>query len=303
MPQKSLSQSNVMTGAAQTMAAWSRVIDSYEEMPAIYRDWFEQFIGSPKSFPWVVLTPALNKFPRKTTEKLICDTDDVLLIFERTGHQVSVTSHPYSQVCEVEMGIILLDSWLTLSGKTDRGEHCISKIEFNTTSLRYFEPIIDKLRPSPLIVDKTQFAREKDKFDHLSTTNFKFMNYGRESLVPGETVLQILMQREIFQPIFNLFGRIFYKTVSFPHLSIITDRELILIYDAQASRKSQPSRYGSVWQYLPLHCIESVQISEAANPCLMLSIHSHSGKTIEKLFEATKRSELEQFCSKLQTLI
>lgn len=293
-----------MTGAAQTMAAWSKVIESREEIPAIYKNCFEQFIGREQSFPHVVLTPSLNKFPRKTTEKLICDIGDAIYIFEkRNGNQISATSYLYSDICEVELGIVLLDSWLTIGGKTSLGEPGVSKIEFNTTSLRHFQSILSKLRPSPKVMDKIQVEAQKDKFNSLSTTNFKFMNYGRESILPGESVLQFLLQPEIRQPRWTVFGRTFYKTISLAHFSIITDRELILIRDAERNAESKISRYSGVWQYIPLHCISSVKIFEAANQRLTLSIQCHSGKTIEKPFESSKQPELQQFCSLLQTLI
>ncbi len=296
-------QSTVLTGARQTMAAWSKVIESHEDIPVVYRSYFDKYVGNEQSFPHVILTPPLDKFPRTTTEKLICDTDDVIYIFERHGNQITASSYSYRDICEVELGIILLDSWLTLSGKTSQGEAGFSTIEFNTASMRHFATILNKLRSAPQVMDKAQFTAEKDKFDHLSAVNFKFMNYGRESLIPGETVLQILLQPEIRQPLWTLFGKTFYKIISLAHLTILTDKELILIRDTERGKASQISRYGGVWQFIPLSCLASWTLSESANERLTLSIRCHPGKTIEKIFEVSSQLELEQFCSQLQALI
>jgi hypothetical protein len=302
MPRKLCSQSKTLTAARQTMAAWSKVIESQSDIPEAYRSCFDKHIGNEQSFPHVILTPPLDKFSHKTTEKLICDIDHVIYIFERNGDRIVTSCYPYHEICEVELGVILLDSWLTIRGKTTQGEANVSTIEFNTASMRHFAPILKKLRSAPRIEEDAQFTAEKDKFSYLSEVNFKFMNYGRESLMPGETVLQILLQPEIREPRWSIFGKTFYKTISLAHLTILTDRDLILIRDTERNKASRLSRYGGIWQFIPLSCLESLNLSESAHQRLTLSIGSRSGKTIEKLFEISSQTELEQFCSQFQTL-
>ena len=198
-----------MTAARQSMAAWSKLVESREDIPAVYKTHFDKTFDSKQRFPLVIWTPSLERFPRKTTEKLICDTDEALYIFEKNGNQVDSTCYPYREMCGSEIGIILLDSWLTIHGRTSQGETAVSKIEFNTTSKRYFEPILSKLCPASDTMDKAHFTVEKDKFNRLSVINFKFMNYGRERLQTGETVIRFLLQPEIHQPLFTMFGRTF----------------------------------------------------------------------------------------------
>ncbi len=302
MTQHTHTHDQLLTGARQTMAAWSKVIEARKDIPAVYRNSFDRQFPVERKFPHVIFTPSLDKFPRKTTEKLICDTEDVIYIFERNGNQVNETCYSYQNVSMVEFGNVLLDSWLTISGSTKQGEARSSKIEFNTTSLRYFTGILNRLRPPSQKTNDAQFALEKDKFNQLAQVNFKFMNYGRESLVPGESVLQIILQPEIRQPLFTMFGRTFYKTLSPAHLSIFTDRELIFIQDPERIKESKIARYGGIWQYLPLRDIETVTISETADNRLLLTIQCQKTTKIEKLFDASRRPELEQFCSRLQTV-
>ena len=297
MSQHSQSQEQVLTAAKQTMAAWSRLIESHDEIPAIYKSHFDQSFGRERDFPHVIWTPALERFPRRTTEKLICDTKEALHIFEKIGHQIEVTCYPYHDVCGSEVGIVLLDSWLTVYGKTSKGEASASKIEVNTTSLRYFASIQRKLRPALDDTGKAQFALEKNKFNVLAKVNFKFMNFGRDSLLPGETVAQFLLQPEIRQPWLTLFGKTFYKTLSLAHLTILTDHELILLQDADRNKDSKLSQYGGVWQYIPLNSIETLTVSEADNNRLTLSIHCQQGRVINRLFEETQRIELERLQS------
>jgi len=190
-------QSTVLTGARQTMAAWSRVIESREEIPTFYNSSFDKYFEVDQPFPHVVLTPALSKFPRSTTEKLVCDSDEAIYIFEKDRSQVRAICYPFRDICAVEIGSILLESWLTIHGRTSQGEARISTIEINTTSLRHFDAVLKRMRPLVKGVDQAQFAAERDKFNVLSDASFKFMNYGRQSLVPGETILQFLLQTDI----------------------------------------------------------------------------------------------------------
>jgi hypothetical protein len=77
MSQNLNDRSAVLTGAKQTMASWSKVIESYEAIPAIYKDFFETKFADSQRFPYTLLTPSLAKPSGKTTEKLICDTNSV----------------------------------------------------------------------------------------------------------------------------------------------------------------------------------------------------------------------------------
>ena len=138
---------------------------------------------------------------------------------------------------------------------------------------------------------------EKEKLDYLSTLNFKLMNFGRSSLVRGETILQIILQPEIRKPIFAMLGNIFQKTISPAHLVILTDHELILIQDVAHGRNSRQPQYGGIWHYIPLRSIRSLTCSETENDWLTLSITVSSDKVIEKLFSVSSQLELEQLCA------
>jgi hypothetical protein len=233
----------------------------------------------------------------KTTEKLICDAFAAIHILERSGSQVVAKSYPYQDVCMIEMGNILLDSWLIISGVTSTGEADVSTIDFNTASARHFVTFLDKLRPSSPNADKTQLNAEKDKFNYLSPLNFKFMNYGRSSLIGGETVRQIILQPEIREPVWTILGDLFQKVISPAHLVILTDRELILIQDIPRGRKVQKVNYGGLWQYIRLSSIRSVAWTETEDGRLTLSIAVSPDRKIERLFAVSSKLEVEQLCA------
>lgn len=198
MPKDLKSQTSVLTGARQTMQAWSRVIESYEEVPEVYKDFFKTQVGNGQEFPYVVLAPALDKFPRWTTEKLICNRNETITILERRGKQVFAQGFPLKTIREVETGNVLLRSWITISGVTSEGISASSTVEFNAaTGERYFSSFLKNIRPAPSGTDETELRTEQAKFDSLAVANFKLMNLGRSSLVRGEKVIQVVLQPEI----------------------------------------------------------------------------------------------------------
>jgi hypothetical protein len=287
----------VLTGAKQTMAAWSKVLETREEVPDIYQGCLETWLAYNRQFPYTLLVPSLVKPQGRTTEKLVCDGGDAIHIFERSGDQVVAKIYPYQSVYTVEAGSILLNSWLTINGMTDSGAAEFSTIDFNTASARHFTVFMNKLRPALHGADEAQLRVEKDKFDYLSTLNFKFMNYGRSSLVGGDIVRQILLQPEIREPIWALLGGLFQKVVSPAHLTILTNRELILIQDIPSGKKMQKANYGGIWQYIRLSSVQSVTWAEAENQRLTFSIMVSPDKKIERLFALSSKDELEHLCA------
>lgn len=290
----------VLTGARQTMMAWSKVIESEAEIPEIYRPALEPLLAASPNFPHLVLAPPLDKFLRRTTEKLVCDSPQAMHILESSKGQVLRKSYPYQNIVMLEVGVVLLNSWFSIHGFNSEGEAGRSTIEINTTSDRYYAAFLKKIRPAAEENSASQLKAEKDKFDYLSDPNFKFMNYARNSLVAGETVLQSLLQPEIRQPVWKIFGWTYYRVMSLAHLAILTDKELILIRDDERARGIRESRHGGVWQYIPLGSIRSVAIEAGEAELLHLSIDLSSGETLKKIFAAASKSELERLRNELQ---
>ena len=303
MSQNSNLSSPVLTGARQTMMSWSKVIESYEEIPEIYRPFLDPLLAASPGFPYIVLAPPLDKFLRKTSEKLICDSPQAIHILERSGDQVLKKSYAYQKIGMLEVGIILLKSWITLCGENSEGANDCTTLEFNTSSERHYAAFLKKIRPAAEENNEGGLKTEQGKFDHLSGANFKFMNYARSSLMAGEIVLQSVLQPEIRIPAWKIFGWTFHRTVSLAHLSILTDRELILIRDDERSKAIKGVRYGGVWQYIHLESIRSVSLENAENDLLSLVIVPAGGDAIKKKFAAASKPELEQLRDKLQEML
>lgn len=287
-----------LTGAKQTKSAWTKVIESYEDIPSNYRGFFEKRLTDNQTIPYTLLAPPLVKPAGKTTEKLICDVDNAIHILERNGGQVTTKSYPYRTVSMLEMGNVLLSSWVTISGITNTGAADVSTIDFNDSSTRHYKTFIKKLRPLPRETGANQFKVEKSKFDYLLALNFKLMSYARACLIDGETVQQIILQPVIRMPRWQMLGDRFLKMVTPPHLTVLTSHELIFIKDMGHGNKAGQPKYGGIWQYIPLRSIKSIAWAKSMDESwLTLSITVSPDKIVTKIFAISSKPELEQLCA------
>jgi hypothetical protein len=129
-----------------------------------------------------------------------------------------------------------------------------------------------------------------DKFNRLYFSNYKFMNYAKRSLLGGEKVIQTILQPEIKTGYFRFFGIPFYRTISPAHLTILTDRELIIIRDD--ARWSSTAKYGGIWDYIPVTKILSLSQSETGDRLVGLTISLQDGARLDLVFQASAREEI-----------
>ncbi len=285
------------------MLSWARVIDSFEAVPEIYRDAYQALAGNTGLVPYAVLAPA-QASPRisKSSEKLLCEISGALYVLERVGEAVVTTGYRYQDVCSFELGNILLYSQFSISGRTTTGAESTLTVEFNEATLRHFEPFFSKMRPLPAGPDPSGLQAEQAKFNFLSTENFKFMNFARERLVRGEKVIQTLYQPQNRQKLITVLGHSFYRTRFLAHLTILTDKEVILIRDDERITEKKRSRYGGVWRFLPLHSLVSVTLKEIPNDLLSVTFHLASNIQVERFFDAPHLHEIENLKKTLEAL-
>jgi hypothetical protein len=287
-----------MSAAEQTMRAWAERIYSLAEVPEIYRDFFNTL----PVFPYAVLTPSYEGFLVKVNPKLVCSFDNQIYVLEHRSNRLEVTCYALQNVSYIEAGTILLKSWIKISGVTPNGL-ASSTFQFSAVTQPYFYPIIELVRLiSPSANPPTDLQTERDKFDYLLNLHFKFMNYARRSILPGEQVIASLLQPEIQVKVLTLLNKTFYHTVSPAHLSILTDRELIIIKEGLEKWTDNGTRYGGIWTYIPLNKIMAVALGERDNNTLALSIHLPENDEVSSIFAPANRSELEQFVGQLEKM-
>lgn len=300
MKKKFIQRPTFLTGDRLIMLSWAKLIRSYDELPEAYKAFFDSQLAQ-EEFPYTVLSPAITGYLRKVPEKLICEINQTIYVVEIENGKIAATGFPTDQIFELQAGTVLLASWITIKGRSVDNAQLSATLAFNTTTLVFFTPLLNKIRGFPTQVDESALIEQLDKFDYLIKRSFKFMNYARRSLGGGEVVIDSLWQPEIQEPILSLFGKQFNRTVSPQHLAILTDKELILISEDIRVSKNEQGKYGGIWRYLPLKYLSAVSV-EKVNDLWKMKILLPNAESIELLFEPTCEGEAKQLCQEIQHL-
>lgn len=248
------------TSSVQTMRTWSRVLRSYEDIPDVFQTAFPQ---RESVFPYTVLVPEDKlSFLQKRNERLLCLHEDRVVVMEARRDQVNVTSYRFEDILYAEQGRILLHSWITIGSQSGA-----SVLSFNTVTLHHFQPILETIRrkaTTPSFDYERAGNGEKPEpgaFDGLLTRHYKFMNYGRQSLLSGERLLKFVYQPDRCIKTIKLFNTPVFRQYATGHLLILTANELILIRESKRTKTENATVYGGVFTYIPLNKIRNITVT------------------------------------------
>jgi hypothetical protein len=285
----------------QPKLPWAKLIESYMTVPDVYKDFFEPFQADPRRFPYTVLTPSYEDHQHPTTGKLITILGPEIFILEDIGDAFMQLCYPISEISYVEQGTKLLYSWLKIYGMTGHDGLKTTTLNFNSVTDYLFEPILKCIRPNPISTNDTNLSPEIEKFAHLAQVNYKFMNYARRSLLGGEKVIHTFLQPEIRKVKLAFLGKSFYRIISATHITILTDQELIVIQEE--ANCSDQTRYGGIWDYIPLNKIASLTYSEKDKGLLELSVNLTEGTQLDFIFQAYARPEVDRLIDQYKQLV
>jgi hypothetical protein len=279
--------------AEQTKETWAVWIKSFDEVPEAYWGFFAPFLAGGHNFPYTLLTPAYERFIRKTTEKLICEIGGDFYILEKSSGGFEVRCYSLDTLDYIEFSRMLLDASLTLHGLDGPGNPASSMLEFNSVTDFLFTPLIWTMRGAPHETGEKTYSPADEQFERWGPERLKFINFARHSLLPDEEVVQAILQPEIRRRLFSLLWKTWYHTLSPAHMAILTDRELILF--REKVWPGTQDRYGGIWDYIPLNKILTASLNRKAGDLLEVSFQlCHQGH-LEILFQAALESEVEQF--------
>ena len=292
----------LLSAAEQTRLSWARLVPSYAEVPQIFQAYFDAQCELRRPFPYAVLTPSYEGFLSRTTEKMLCAYGAEIDILERTGNQFMVTTFARDEITLLEVGEILLKSWITLHGKIADGTHTSQTLKFNTVTDFLFVPVLHNIRGGSNTASEANMNAERAKFNYLAQSNFKFMNAARRSILAGESVLQSIMQPEIRKPVATLFGHSLLRTVYPTHICILTDKELILVREDHQKTWDRDIKHGSIQTFIPLGKIAGFAITEAPKNLLLLTLDIPNDAPVELLFVDSHRYEIDRLLDRLSQL-
>ncbi|MEW5961027.1 MAG: hypothetical protein AB1801_25145, partial [Chloroflexota bacterium] len=150
----------LLTGGEQTRLSWARAIESYDEVPEVFRSFFDSLPDGGGKFSYAVLTPTYEGFLWREKPKLICRIDNNIHILEETRNAFKLTCYPLEAIHCIEMGAILLSAWITIRGITGSGSLAVTTIKFNTVNSYLFDPILDQTRPVSPPTGETDLCAE-----------------------------------------------------------------------------------------------------------------------------------------------
>ncbi len=285
----------------QTRKSWAKALASYDEVPDVYRDFLKTLPGG--AMPYMILTPSYEGFMSPTSERLLCSYDDRVFIVEKQRDRVVSTCYPFEDINYVEIGTVLLNAWIKISGIAGSGVLTSSTFKFNSVTDYLFDPLLRGIRPAPLDGGEAALKAERAKFDYLKRLSFKFMNYARRSILPGEKVLQSILQPAVRVQIFQFLDLPFSRTITPTHITILTNKELIIIQDEATRLWDKPIEYGGIWKYIPLRRIASLSLAQRENNIAVLSIHLCAGDRIDILFAASNEHELRLLLDQVEGML
>jgi hypothetical protein len=282
------------TSSTETTRTWAKRLRSHDEIPQEFQPAFPE---CEDHFPYTLLIPE-DKFSlfRKRDKKILRVYEDRLVLLEAVRNEIRTSSNMFTDMLYLERGKILLYSWLRIV--TPSGALLI---RFNTTNEYLFDPVIEQVRqgmsdshPHDAALSKDE--QELSKFDYLIKVNFKYMNYGRKSIRPDDPVIGIVYEPERCTQEFKLFDITLFRRYATDHLSILTEKELILIKEDKRVRINKESKYGGVFTYIPRRQIRDVSfISDPRNShCTMEITLSENTRLASEFSSANEGLELLQ---------
>lgn len=192
--------------------------------------------------------------PQRT---LVFGDHQIVMVEAEKDGSINTLVIPLDCLVYVRLGTILLYAYLELVWAS--GQQIEKRlIEYNAVGEQLIRKQVERMR--------TQRAANLPRFDHAPIVQtaplpFKFNNYLKYSLLPGETVVLAVHQPAIRR------GEGWFQPYLSPNRTIaITDTHLIILEEEERRRKST---YGIITCFYPLDRVRQVKFRPAETLCWM----------------------------------
>lgn len=268
---------------------WARIIKTYDEIPDGLKEKCIEEIGQRALLPYIIYSPSDRWGSRYTNERLTCLLEDRITVIEKTENGMTAVSYMPQNINYLRRRSILLHSWLSIAGVAGN-KAAITTIEYNTVVKNLFIPIINFLRPLPGLKENTDGSSAGlESFDCFKELEYRFRQYARECIAPGEEVLAMCFQPVIYEK----RRRFIRKMLSNSHLSILTGREWIFINEGELiSAKSQ--KYEDIYTFIALDKIRDVTADKLTDTLNVKLAFKDAGE-LTMMFDTSKKAELDSF--------
>ena len=248
------------TSSIESMRTWTKRIRSFVDVPREFAPVFPEYHGQ---FPYTLFLPRDRQFKRN--HMIFCVFEDHFVVLEMERNEITSFSGMFTDILYLERGKILLHSWLKIV--TPAGA---PSLRFTTTNDYLFEPAMARIRQGMSGGEAADGTAGEDenhsqtlsKFEFLAPDNLKYLNYGKRSVLPGDAVLGVFYQPERCVRELSLFNKTLFRWYTTAHLSIFTERELILIREKKRIKTKRDTLYGAIFSFIPRRRIQGISFTE-----------------------------------------
>lgn len=282
------------TSTTETIRTWPKVISSLSDIPSYFKDFF--YIES-NTFPYTILIPEDIVFVRsrakRTNTKLLSLYKEKIIVLEKSKRGIIEQYHNFYGINYFKIESILLYSGIKISSN-----NAVSHIHFNSIRDDFFKLIKEKIRKYYLKTNdkkiiKLNFEEKLSEYYTKGKINYKFMNYGIESLLPGQKIKKFIYQEPLK---INKFKNGFFnwlKNYTTPMLLLLNGEELIIIEEPVKMKKDKDIEYGVVFTYIPFEKIEKITFNK--RDYIEMNIELLNKEVINLYFSNDKDKDIEDF--------
>lgn len=262
--------------STQTMKNWAIKIADIAELPKHFQPDAKELLKYYPEEPSIIYAPSKDH-----NDAVLILLEQEVAVLEKQDHESVVVRFPLEDLQYIQMGSVLLDSWLKFCGKTARGYRC-ETVYFNTVMDALFEPVMETIRRKMLHIEGNEAPIENEKLDQLKDTNLKFFNYGTMSLLPGQKVLASAFQPEVK---LSFWQRSSGRQTE-PHLLMLTQEELVMIKEQSHKKKSATQKYSGIWTHIPLQQINTIELAPLDGGWGEMTIQMEGQENLQLFYES-----------------
>ena len=280
----------------RTMKAWAIKINHPEKIPAAFQQSMEQILKESADFPYVISAPKNEKTGKPERDTLLVMTEEAVWVLVDQEHKVAVVRFPMEGVQAVQMGTVLLQSWVKICGKSEGNFECAA-VYYDTVMEELFVPVLDHVRAKMLRMTLEGPEPQVDELNYLKDVSLKFYNYGVQSLLPGQKVCCSVYQPKVDEENVKKSG----KHEMAPHLFVLTENELILIQETEQEERSATQKYSGIWTYFPISQIARFDVeTQEDGKWMRASVCAEGQEPVQVVIDPRNRQAIQVLANQLK---
>lgn len=278
-----------------TMSQWPIMVKRPSQIPDSFCEALDMEFGA--KWPYSVFIPPNKWDTAGKRPKVFSMVEDGIMYFEDMKTEVKQVFYPFEDILYVEIGRMLLSSWMTIHGMV-HGQYRQSTISYNTVRDDLFDPIIERIRTCITPDEALLEGQNGERLSDLKQLDMKFLNYTKNSLLPGEKIINIIYQPSVQEAHQQTMSELPEHT----HAVVLTDNELILIKEDNHKYKNIHSNYGVVKEFIPLTHIAEMSTEEAQSS-LKMHVNLNDKDELDRTFTDDQSDKLSQLIDKFKRLM